>query len=276
MSFGEELRRERELREISLREVAEATKINLRYLEALERNEFEHLPGGVFNKGFVRAYAQFIGVDPEAMVNAYLLEQSQDLDDNDPLLRGSRLTGGRASAAPAPTARHRWVVWLVVALVILAVGVFLLVRLLRDDHVAQRTTPGNALPAAVASDPVPEGVRPAIDRPSRDPAPADETTPPPVAPDRPLAPDEGGATSLLVLRATSGRVNCDNRRIEMLDGLPVGTTITLRCERFLLIDAADGGALRVDGAAPAGDGVALRGHRVDIGRVRDADGGESP
>jgi cytoskeletal protein RodZ len=74
-SFGEELRRERELRQVSLREVSEATKINLRYLEALEKNNFEHLPGGVFNRGFVRAYSQFIGIDPDAMVNAYRLEE---------------------------------------------------------------------------------------------------------------------------------------------------------------------------------------------------------
>ena len=74
-SFGEELKRERELRQISLREVSEATKINLRYLESLETNDFRHLPGGVFNKGFVRAYSEFIGIDPEAMVNAYLLEE---------------------------------------------------------------------------------------------------------------------------------------------------------------------------------------------------------
>lgn len=75
-SFGETLRRERELRQITLREISEATKINLRYLEALERNDFRHLPGGVFNKGFIRAYSQYIGVDPEAMVNAYLEEES--------------------------------------------------------------------------------------------------------------------------------------------------------------------------------------------------------
>ena len=74
-SFGEELRRERELRQISLREVAESTKINLRYLEALERNDFEHLPGGVFNRGFVRAYSQFIGIDPDSTVDAYRLEE---------------------------------------------------------------------------------------------------------------------------------------------------------------------------------------------------------
>ena len=93
-SFGEEIRRERELREISLREVAEATKINLRYLEAMERNDFAYLPGGLFNRGFVRAYCSFIGVDPEAMVNAYLLEErtqaSPDRSRNGDLLRGMR------------------------------------------------------------------------------------------------------------------------------------------------------------------------------------------
>ena len=85
-SFGEELRRERELRQITLREISESTKISLRYLEGLEKNDFRHLPGGVFNKGFVRAYAQYIGVDPETMVNAYLLEaRSQQPEGGDGL-----------------------------------------------------------------------------------------------------------------------------------------------------------------------------------------------
>jgi len=75
-SFGETLKRERELREISLRDIADATKINLRYLEALERNRFEILPGGVFNKGFIRAYARFIGANGEALVDSYLQEMA--------------------------------------------------------------------------------------------------------------------------------------------------------------------------------------------------------
>ena len=103
-TFGEELRRERELRAISLREVAEATKVNLRYLEAIERNQFEQLPGGVFNRGFVRAYAQFIGVDPEAMVNAYLLEEQSKTGTvavaRDDLLRGDK--DRRRAPSPKP------------------------------------------------------------------------------------------------------------------------------------------------------------------------------
>ena len=71
-SFGEELKRERELRGISLKEIAEATKISIRFLEALEQDKFELLPGGIFNRGFIRAYTRFIGVDGEEMVNAYM------------------------------------------------------------------------------------------------------------------------------------------------------------------------------------------------------------
>ncbi|MGH9797132.1 MAG: helix-turn-helix domain-containing protein, partial [Candidatus Polarisedimenticolia bacterium] len=73
-SFGETLRQQRELREISLRQVSEATKINIRYLEALEQNHFDILPGGLFNKGFIRAYAKYVGLDGEAMVTSYLHE----------------------------------------------------------------------------------------------------------------------------------------------------------------------------------------------------------
>jgi cytoskeleton protein RodZ len=110
--FGEELRRERELRRITLREVSEATKISLRHLEALERNDFQHLPGGVFNRGFVRAYSQFIGVDPEAMVNSYLLEQkSQDAKHNTHEQSRGRSVH-RTPQSPTPVSkgstRRRW------------------------------------------------------------------------------------------------------------------------------------------------------------------------
>jgi cytoskeletal protein RodZ len=122
-SFGETLRRERELRQISLREIAEATKINLRYLDALERDDFRHLPGGVFNKGFVRAYAQFIGIDPESMVTAYLEEDGRQQ-------AGSSRTGGAPPPAPEAVAPVRplgvrlWfaAVVVILILVLLAAG----------------------------------------------------------------------------------------------------------------------------------------------------------
>jgi len=64
-SFGDNLRRERELRGISLREIAEGTKISVRFLQALEEDRLGVLPGGLFPRSFVKQYAQFIGLDPE-------------------------------------------------------------------------------------------------------------------------------------------------------------------------------------------------------------------
>jgi cytoskeletal protein RodZ len=70
--FGEKLRRERELRGITLEEVAIATKIGTRSLRALEEEKFSQLPGGIFNKGFVRAYARYVGIDEEQAVGDYM------------------------------------------------------------------------------------------------------------------------------------------------------------------------------------------------------------
>jgi cytoskeleton protein RodZ len=70
-AFGDRLRREREMRGITLDEITESTKISRRHLEALESEHFEQLPGGVFNKGFVRAYARFLGIDEDQAVADY-------------------------------------------------------------------------------------------------------------------------------------------------------------------------------------------------------------
>ncbi|MFZ1134545.1 MAG: RodZ domain-containing protein [Candidatus Korobacteraceae bacterium] len=71
-SFGEKLRRERELRGVALDDIAGATKIGTRMLRALEEEHFEILPGGIFNKGFVRAYAKYLGLNEDEAVADYL------------------------------------------------------------------------------------------------------------------------------------------------------------------------------------------------------------
>src|SRR5260370_22639515 len=70
-AFGERLRREREMRGITLDEIWESTKISRRHLESLEREDFDSLPGGIFNKGFVRSYARFLGLDEDQAVADY-------------------------------------------------------------------------------------------------------------------------------------------------------------------------------------------------------------
>ncbi len=70
-NFGERLKRERELREVTLEEITSATRIGPRFLEALENEDWEKLPGGVFNRGFVRSVARYLGLDEEALLAEY-------------------------------------------------------------------------------------------------------------------------------------------------------------------------------------------------------------
>jgi cytoskeletal protein RodZ len=76
-SFGEKLRRERELRGVSLREIADGTKISLRFLQALEDGRFEVLPGGLFPRAFVKQYASYLGLDVERTMADFLVEAGE-------------------------------------------------------------------------------------------------------------------------------------------------------------------------------------------------------
>src|ERR1700730_18460552 len=73
-SFGERLRDARERRGISLRQIANAPKISVSVLEALERNDISKLPGGIFGRAFVRNYAMEVGLDPEATIEDFMTQ----------------------------------------------------------------------------------------------------------------------------------------------------------------------------------------------------------
>jgi transcriptional regulator with XRE-family HTH domain len=79
-NFGERLKRERELREVTLEEITQATRIGSRFLEALENEDWDRLPGGVFNRGFVRSIAHYLGLDEEAFLAEYDLAHSAHAD----------------------------------------------------------------------------------------------------------------------------------------------------------------------------------------------------
>jgi cytoskeleton protein RodZ len=80
-SFGEHLRREREMRGISLDEIMAATKIGRRLLLALEEEQFDLLPGGIFNKSYVRAYAKCVGMNEDEAVAEYLEAAQEEAPD---------------------------------------------------------------------------------------------------------------------------------------------------------------------------------------------------
>lgn len=70
--FGAKLRKAREGRGITLRQIASTTKISVAALEALERNDVSRLPGGVFSRAFVRSYAAEVGLDPDTVLHEFL------------------------------------------------------------------------------------------------------------------------------------------------------------------------------------------------------------
>src|SRR5882724_9503133 len=72
--FGAKLRDARERRGVSLRQIANITKISVSALEALERNDVSRLPGGIFSRAFIRSYASEVGLDPEETVQQFLAQ----------------------------------------------------------------------------------------------------------------------------------------------------------------------------------------------------------
>lgn len=70
--FGPRMKRARETRGVTLREIATRTKISVSALEALERNDISRLPGGIFGRAFVRAYAEEVGLDPEQTIREFI------------------------------------------------------------------------------------------------------------------------------------------------------------------------------------------------------------
>ena len=111
-SFGESLRRERELRGIDLREVAEATKISVRFLQALENGRIDILPGGIFPRAFVRQYASYLGLDAERTVAEFMYAHA-----------GGDPVPDTPQAAPVKRTRPLPLGLALAALVLLVVGV---------------------------------------------------------------------------------------------------------------------------------------------------------
>jgi cytoskeleton protein RodZ len=84
-SLGARFKQERERKGITLDDVALSTKIGTRMLQALEEERYDQLPGGIFNKGFVRAYARHLGLDEEQAVADYVATTAPPLVEGEPV-----------------------------------------------------------------------------------------------------------------------------------------------------------------------------------------------
>ena len=159
-NLGLELKKAREARGLTLSQVAARTKIAVTALDALERNDFSRLPGGIFGRSFVRAYALEVGTDPDETVARFieLLEQSE-----------REAAERRAAMRPAIThddrqfleRQRRAVMLLRVGLVVLAIAIVALITWRVRVAMANRSAPAAVVeaPAAILppqpADPIP-------------------------------------------------------------------------------------------------------------------------
>ncbi len=100
-SLGEKLRQAREARGISISEVAEQTRISALYLEGIEADDYRALPGGIFNKGFLKSYAKYVGVDEQEALQDYarlVASQDNQLEEDGKTYRPEVLTDDRTNS----------------------------------------------------------------------------------------------------------------------------------------------------------------------------------
>ncbi|HET9178702.1 MAG TPA: helix-turn-helix domain-containing protein [Terriglobia bacterium] len=148
-SFGENLKREREMRGITLEEISAATKISVRFLKSIETDEFSALPGGIFRRSFVRAYARYLGLDEDPLIEEYQMAAKTRAD-----VDLSRFSPPNVHSRPEPPTRHTlWAVVIVVILLVLGVALW------RRSHRPLQAPPGAKISTAAS-------VRPALDPPN--------------------------------------------------------------------------------------------------------------
>jgi len=257
-SFGAWLRHQREARSVSLREIADASKISLRYLDALEQDRFDVLPAPVFARGFLREYARVVGLNPDEVVNLFLVALEE---------RKSAGTGTetprvvRARRAPSSVGYG--------LLLALAVIAFLAVAAALSFYVERRGSPA---PASNLVAPVPAAESP---RAAPDPAAAElaarELQVPPQAE---VATGEGQPAARESLSVVLGFLqDCwvetvvDGRRrtSELRAG---GETVSIEADEFVLITLgnAAGVTIEVNGrpyVLPRGSTRVVRELRID-------------
>jgi cytoskeletal protein RodZ len=151
-SIGEQLRLAREELGIPLREICNQTRISVRYLEAIEANDYKRLPGGVFNRSFIKAYAKCIGYDEREAVEGYtryLREHGESSDEvNTTPMHSKVYTDTPATRSPVLT-----VVLAVLILAILTAAALAALHWFQKR--AETTPPDSASSVAFSQTPTP-------------------------------------------------------------------------------------------------------------------------
>lgn len=148
-TLGEKLRQAREERGISIGEVAEQTRISPHYIELIESDDYRTLPGGIFNKGFVKSYAKYVGIDESEALQDYsrlISSQAGELSEEPKTYRPEVLTDERSSSSFLPT-----LIFAAVILGLMTAGILALVNYLRSEPSVATTVTTNQSNANVSN-----------------------------------------------------------------------------------------------------------------------------
>lgn len=263
MTVGERLREARERQKVSLHAIAAKTNISVRFLDAIEKNQFDKLPGGIFTRGFIRSYAAQVGLDPDAAVTHFLSDEPGAREETDDGPVGNRAGLGIA---------------LMLAAGVVVVGLVLgLVYLFAPDWLGPRSAAPVSPPATAAmTAPVDasagEAVSPSSSSAAAEPsAPAaaslSSTSTPPAMPEVAVA-DTPKAPLHLVLQPSGTcwvQVSADGQ-MRVARELAAGETVTIEAAERLQIVVGDAGSLvyRLNGRTGKPLGAAGRVARATI------------
>jgi cytoskeleton protein RodZ len=289
-SFGARLKREREQQGMELEGVAATTKISVRMLQALEEERFSQLPGGIFNKGFVRAYARHLGLDEEQAIADYLVAAGGPTPSKEPEAVLADLAARAVEVRPeAEPRRSGDIPWgkLSVVLLVVAVAFALWSARSRGSRSSPEEAPADA-PAAPAPAPGPDAgpasARPAggsaasESAPSASPAPsspvAEGTVPPPAADQSPSPAANAGSFVLQIqVREDSWLEITGDGKPVLHDLVPAGSNKEINAHQEIVVKAGNVAGL---GFLFNGKPVSVKGRRDQVKTIRfDANGLES-
>ncbi|MDF1613604.1 helix-turn-helix domain-containing protein [Desulfurivibrio dismutans] len=213
LPLGEKLRRARTEKGVSLEEAAEATRIHTSTLRALEENDQTALPASTFTRGFVRIYANYLGLDQETALRQHIKELGLPDAATTEKININEILAGESMAEPLRAFTGSRLALVLVALVLVLAVYWGYTSYLRPmappasfppDNVFQQTQPEAPPPAATATAPEPLPAPPA---PKAFPELQAEFTPDPAATDDQPAPEAASAPSLDSLEALNNEAS---------------------------------------------------------------------
>lgn len=252
LTLGEKLRQAREERGISISEVAEQTRISPHYLDSIENDDYRTLPGGIFNKGFVKSYAKYVGIDEQEALQDYsriIASQESSADSDSKNYKPEVLTDDRTSSSLIPT-----VIFAVIILGLMTWGLLTLVNYIQNQPSQQSSA--SPTPTAAA--------------PADQPANSTTAAPTPAGPVNEIKIDFKSAEAVAVTATIDGKTINDNLPAETVKSYVGQESVKLRYYRGFadrVKITVNGKEIAAPAAPPKGVGIEFEINKSNVSEI---------